>query len=98
MGDKIKFSKSENTQGNELSDADLRKLDNNPAILQFFDEVLGLNIAHDAAFRNSFKELTKEGDDDVTPYIKQLLGYTSHVFMNRYFSHKSTFHFSLFYP
>ena len=88
MGDKIKFSKSENAQGNELSDADLRKLDNNPAILQFFDEVLGLNISHDAAFRNSFKELTKEGNDDITPYIKQLLGYTSHVFMNRYFSHK----------
>jgi hypothetical protein len=58
MGENIKFSKSDNPKGRELTHAEIVKLDDNPAILKFFDEVLGLNFSNNADLKNTYKELT----------------------------------------
>ena len=86
MGESITISKQSSTDGQNVSNEELKALEGNQSIVEFFDEILGLNISSDAALRNTFKELTKEGNDDVAPYLTQLLKYSSHVFMNRYFA------------
>lgn len=85
-GESIKFSKSENPSGKALTYNELIALDDNPAILEFFDEVLGLNLTHNTDFRNTLKELMAQKSDSVSNYMTQMLSYASHVFFNRYFS------------
>ena len=86
MGENIKLSRSENASGIELNPDEIKSLDSEPAIVAFFDEVLGLNFTSDAEFRNAYKELTREGSDNITPYITNMMALASHVFFNRYFA------------
>lgn len=86
MGETIKLSRSENPSGIELNPDEIKSLESEPAVIEFFDEMLGLNFASDAEFRNAYKELTKEGNDNVTPYINSIMALSSHVFFNRYFA------------
>ena len=86
MGETIKLSRSENPSGIELNPDEVKSLESEPAVIEFFDEMLGLNFASDAEFRNAYKELTKEGNDNVTPYINSIMALSSHVFFNRYFA------------
>ena len=69
-----------------VCNSELVVLDDNQELLKFFDEVLGLNITNNIDFKNTLKELTAQGSDSVSNYLKQMLAYTSHVFLNRYFS------------
>ena len=86
MGETIKLSRSENPSGIELNPDEIKSLESEPAVIEFFDEMLGLNFASDAEFRNAYKELTKDGNDNVTPYINSIMALSSHVFFNRYFA------------
>ena len=85
MGEKIEFSKN-NIPGKRQS-INLSSLENNENILDFFDEVLGLNIKYNIEFKNTFKELVKINSDDNGSFVKKLLELSSHVFFNRYFSY-----------
>lgn len=86
MGESIKLSKSESPTGRELTHSELVKLDENKAVLRFFDEVLGLNFTGDSDLKTAYKELTAQRNDMVGPYLRQMLEYSSHVFFNRYFA------------
>ena len=86
MGENIKLSKSENPNGKPLTNGELVALDDNPEILKFLDEVLGLNLANNTDFKNTLKELMSQGSDNISNYLNQMLSYASHVFFNRYFS------------
>lgn len=86
MGESIKLSKSESPTGRELTHSELVKLDENKAVLRFFDEVLGLNFTGDSDLKTAYKELTAQRNDVVGPYLRQMLEYSSHVFFNRYFA------------
>lgn len=86
MGETIKLSRSENPSGIELNPDEIKSLESESAVVEFFDEMLGLNLASDAEFRNTYKELTKEANDNVTPYINSIMALSSHVFFNRYFA------------
>ena len=90
LGENIKFSKSENPKGKPLTTSELIALDDNPEVLKFFDEMLGLNITNNTDFKNTLKELMAQGTDSVSNYLNQMLAYTSHVFFNRYFSETYT--------
>lgn len=86
MGESIVFSKNPNPEGAAITTQEMIALDTDSRINLFYDEVLGLNLSNDAEFRNTYKELTKEGKDSTTPFVKQVLGLASHVFFNRYFA------------
>ena len=90
MGEIVKLSKSENPSGPEITN--FAEFDDNPKVLQFFDEVLGLNFTQNPELRIAYKELTTErvGNriDSVSPYLKQMFAFTGHIFFNRYFSKK----------
>lgn len=86
MGEEITFSKSPNINGQALDTDELRSLISEQSIKEFFDEVLGLNLGSNAAFRQAYREMTKQGTDDESPYISQILSLASNVFFNRYFS------------
>lgn len=86
MGESIKLSKSEDPSGRELSHADLVQLDDRRALLQFFDEVLGLDFIGNVDLRNTYKELTAQNGDSVSPFLTQMLEYSGQVFFNRYFT------------
>ena len=84
MGNDIVFSKSSLPTGQSLEISEIKKLNDEPSIKKFFDEVLGLNLSYDAEFRKTYQELTQENNDNISPYINQILGLSSHVFFNRY--------------
>lgn len=86
MGESIVFSYNANPEGVALDHQQLIALDTDGRINNFIDEVLGLNLSKDADFRNTYKELTKEGKDSTTPFVKQVLGLAGHVLFNRYFA------------
>ena len=86
MGEEIVFSKSPNINGQALTTDEIRSLISETSIKEFFDEVLGLNLGSNAMFRQAYREMTKQGQDDESPYISQILGLSSNVFFNRYFS------------
>lgn len=86
MGESIVFSYNANPEGVPLDHQQLIALDTDGRINSFIDEVLGLNLSKDADFRNTYKELTKEGKDSTTPFVKQVLGLAGHVLFNRYFA------------
>lgn len=84
MGENIKFSKNPNKDGEALEPKDIKKLANDQSIKTFIDEVLGLNLARDTKFRQAYQELTAVEGDNITPYIKSLLEFSSQIFFNRY--------------
>ena len=86
MGEFIEFSRSEIAGKKPLTRQQLNKLPKDN-ILEFFDEILGLNIRNNVDFRNTFKELIKEGNDSESIFIEKLLELSSHIFLNRYFSY-----------
>ena len=69
-----------------LTTDEIRSLISETSIKEFFDEVLGLNLGSNAAFRQAYREMTKQGQDDESPYVSQILSLASNVFFNRYFS------------
>lgn len=97
MGEDISFSKNKNPGKNSLSKSQLAVLFpdseslTKTKLLEFFDEVLGLNLKSNIDFTNTFRELIKEKSangtyDDRGPFVDQMLKLSSHVFFNRYFS------------
>jgi hypothetical protein len=58
MGNDIVFSKSSLPTGQSLETSEIKKLNDEPSIKKFFDEVLGLNLSYDAEFRKTYQELT----------------------------------------
>ena len=91
------FSKNKNPGKNSLSKSQLAVLFpdseslTKTKLLEFFDEVLGLNLKSNIDFTNTFRELIKEKSangtyDDRGPFVDQMLKLSSHVFFNRYFS------------
>jgi hypothetical protein len=70
MGESISFSYNPNPNGVALNHQELIELDSDSRISSFIDEILGLNLSRDADFRNTYKELTKEGKDSITPFVK----------------------------
>ena len=88
MGEEIVFSKSSLPTGQALSQLEIKELNNEESIKKFFEDVLGLNLMSNADFRKTYQELTIENGDNVTPYIKNILNLSSHVFFNRYVAQK----------
>ena len=88
MGEQITFSENPNHDGAPLNNIQERLLFNNVTINNFIDEVLGLNLSGNPDFRNTYQELIEENGDRTGPYVKQVLGLSSQVFFNRYFSQK----------
>lgn len=88
MGETITISESPNIHGEVLSSEKLKNLITDRNIQKFFDEVLGLNLSSNAAFRRAYQEMTKQDNDDITQYVTDVLNLSSHVFFNRYFAQK----------
>lgn len=88
MGEEIVFSKSSLPTGQTLSQDEIKALNAESSVKKFFEDVLGLNLSSNANFRKTYQELTAENGDNVTPYIKNLLNLSSHVFFNRYVAQK----------
>jgi hypothetical protein len=86
MGETIAFSKSPNKNGMTLNPNEISDLFEDSSVKRFFDEVLGLNLSTNAAFRQAYRELTKQETGDIFPYVNDMLSLSSHIFFNRYFA------------
>ena len=90
MGERVKVSRSKDLSKTGIES--FGEFDDNTKILQFFDEVLGLNFAQNSELRTAYKELTttRVGNrvDSVNPYFKEMFAFAGHIFFNRYFAQK----------
>ena len=86
MGEEVRLSKFADVDAPSLNVDEIKALESEPNVVEFFDEMLGLNFKNDAVLRNTYKELVKEADDSVTPYITSIMSLASGVFFNRYFT------------